>query len=174
MARQTAQVVVAPREGVILRLAATEGTELVKAGDRLAVLVPTPDLRAAELWIDGTDAPLLRRGQEARVQFEGWPALQIPGWPSLAIGTFAGHIELIDAAAGDEGMVRILIVPDPGEPWPAQAFLRQGMLVRGWVLLNEVSIGWELWRQFNGFPPGVQTKSPFLESPAVMELRKRK
>jgi hypothetical protein len=31
--------------------------------------------------------------------------------------------------------------------------LRQGARAQGWVLLNRVSVGYELWRQFNGFPP---------------------
>lgn len=174
LARQRSQHVNAPRAGVILRLAAAEGTEIVKSGDELAILVPEPQTKAVELWMDGTDAPLLRHGQETRVQFEGWPALQIAGWPSLAVGTFEGRIELIDVAANDNGRIRVLVVPQAGESWPAEAFLRQGILARGWILLNRVSIGWELWRQFNGFPPGVQAKSPFLEESEVLKLRKRK
>jgi len=30
----------------------------------------------------------------------------------------------------------------------------------GWVLLNIVPIGYELWRQFNGFPPVVAMDEP--------------
>ncbi len=174
LARQRSQDVVAPRAGTILRLAATEGTELVKAGDELAILVPEPATRAIELWIDGIDVPLLRPGQPVRIQFEGWPALQIAGWPSLAIGTFVGRVELIDAAANDEGKVRILVVAAAGELWPAPVFLRQGMLARGWVVLGRVSIGWELWRRFNGFPPQMPADSPFLDKPDVVKLRKPK
>jgi hypothetical protein len=25
----------------------------------------------------------------------------------------------------------------------------------GWILLNRVSLAYELWRQFNGFPPAI-------------------
>jgi len=32
-------------------------------------------------------------------------------------------------------------------------FLRFGAQVNGWVLLDTVSIGFELWRQLNNFPP---------------------
>ena len=173
-ARQRSQDVVAPRAGTILRLVASEGTEIVKGGDDLAILVPDPGTRATELWMDGTDAPLLRPGQSVRIQFEGWPALQLAGWPSLAIGTFVGRIELIDAAANVDGKVRVLVVAAAGEAWPVEAFLRQGMLARGWVLLSRVSLGWELWRQFNGFPPQVQAESPFLDKPEVLKLRKPK
>jgi hypothetical protein len=30
----------------------------------------------------------------------------------------------------------------------------------GWVLLDVVSLGYELWRQFNGFPPVVALEPP--------------
>jgi membrane fusion protein, adhesin transport system len=172
LARQHSQVVVAPRAGTILRLVASEGTDLVEAGDPLAILVPTLATTAVELWMDGNDVPLVRAGQRARLQFEGWPALQVAGWPSLAIGTFMGRVELIDAAASEEGRVRILVVPAVGEIWPAQRFMRQGMLARGWVQLERVAIGWELWRQFNGFPPQLDPDSPFLDTAKLPKPRK--
>ena len=31
--------------------------------------------------------------------------------------------------------------------------LRQGVRTNGWVLLGQVPLGYELWRQINGFPP---------------------
>jgi hypothetical protein len=30
----------------------------------------------------------------------------------------------------------------------------------GWVLLNQVRLGYEVWRQLNGFPPVVSAKEP--------------
>ena len=30
----------------------------------------------------------------------------------------------------------------------------------GWVLLNDVRLGYEMWRQLNGFPPAVDTPAP--------------
>ncbi|MBL8825787.1 MAG: hypothetical protein JNM18_02290, partial [Planctomycetaceae bacterium] len=30
--------------------------------------------------------------------------------------------------------------------------LRQGVRVNGWIQLNQVTLGYELWRQLNGFP----------------------
>ena len=38
-------------------------------------------------------------------------------------------------------------------PGRAVRFLRQGVRVNGWVLLGQVTLGYELWRIFNGFPP---------------------
>ena len=44
--------------------------------------------------------------------------------------------------------------------WPDDRWLRQGVRAKGWVLLNEVSLGYELWRQLNGFPPVVALREP--------------
>src|SRR5690606_5169097 len=108
---------------------------------------------AVELWVDGNDMPLIRPGEEVRLQFEGWPVVQFSGWPSLAIGTFGGRVAFVDATSGASGKFRVVVVEDSVEPWPSEARLRQGVRVRGWILLSEVSLGFELWRQINGFPP---------------------
>ena len=157
LTRQGAQAVKAPRAGMILRVLARQGGEMVKAGDPLAIIVPDTNDRAVELWIDGNDVPLVTPGRKVRVQFEGWPAVQFAGWPALAIGTFGGVVAFVDAAADDAtGKFRAVVVPD--EPWPAPAYLRQGARVNGWVFLNRVRLGFEVWRQLNGFPAVVPTK----------------
>ncbi len=154
IARQEAQLVTAPRDGVIFRLVANEGGEQVSPGDTLAVLVPDAADRAVELWVDGNDASLIAPGRSARLQFEGWPAVQFAGWPSVAVGTFGGRVAFVDAVDDGHGDFRVVIVPDPAdEPWPSARFLRQGARASGWVLLDRVSLAFELWRQFNGFPP---------------------
>lgn len=156
LARQTAQRVTAPRDGTIFRIVANghEG-EIVKAGDVLAVLVPDATQRAVELWIPGNDLPLVREGSSARVQFEGWPALQFSGWPSVAVGTFAGTVDFVDSHDSGAGLFRVLIVPEPGKPWPSATYLRQGVRTQGWIQLGRVPLGYELWRRFNGFPPSL-------------------
>jgi adhesin transport system membrane fusion protein len=54
----------------------------------------------------------------------------------------------------DSGDFRVVVVPDEDdEPWPETRFLRQGTRAKGWVLLDEVRVGFEIWRQLNGFPP---------------------
>lgn len=154
--RQSTQLVRAPRDGTVLRLLVSPGAELVKAGDPLAVLVPDTESRAVELWVDGNDVPLIRPGRHVRLQFEGWPAVQFAGWPSVAVGTFGGEVSLVDTTDDGTGRFRILVVPDPrDEPWPESNFLRQGARSKGFVLLDEVRLGYELWRQANGFPPTV-------------------
>ncbi|HEU4404563.1 MAG TPA: HlyD family efflux transporter periplasmic adaptor subunit [Polyangiaceae bacterium] len=155
LARQATQAVAAPRDGTVLRLAANQGGEMVKAGDPLALLVPDTDERAVELWVDGNDVPLIAEGRHVRLQFEGWPAVQFSGWPSVAVGTFGGRVALVDATDDGKGRFRVVVVPDGPEPWPTGRYLRQGVRAHGWVLLGRVRLGYELWRQFNGFPPAV-------------------
>lgn len=152
--RQRTQVVTAPRDGTVLRLAVSSHSELVKPGDPLAVLVPDTQERAVELWVDGNDAPLITPGRKVRLQFEGYPAVQFSGWPEVAVGTFGGVVGLIDATDNGQGQFRLLVLPDPADaPWPGERFLRQGVRANGWVLLNQVRLGYEFWRIFNGFPP---------------------
>jgi adhesin transport system membrane fusion protein len=165
------QVITAPRDGTIVRLLANAGQKggQVAQGDALLQFVPDYTKRAVELWVDGNDAPWVTPGRRVRLQFEGWPALQFAaGWPSAALGTFGGEVMLVDAAPNSFGKFRVLIVPssDPGEAdWPGlhvdpkvdvRRELRQGVRCNGWVLLNEVPLGFELWRQLNGFPPSIE------------------
>jgi multidrug resistance efflux pump len=160
LARQKSQVVTAPRDGTVLRLLANRGAEMLKAGDPLLVLVPETAQRAVEIWLTGNDAPLVTRGRHVRLQFEGWPAVQFAGWPSVAVGTFGGTVANVDATDNGKGQFRILVVPEEGSDWPADRYLRQGVRANGWVLLSQVKLGYELWRQLNGFPPVVSSSEP--------------
>lgn len=161
LARQARQQVRAPREGTILKILSGQGGELVKAGEPLVTLVPETTDRAVAVMVDGRDAALIVPGRKVRLQFEGWPAVQFVGWPSVAVGTFGGVVAFVDASDDGKGNFRVLVTPDPeDEPWPAPRFLRQGVLVHGWVLLEVVPLGYELWRQFNGFPPSLVAEPP--------------
>lgn len=160
LARQASQSIVAPRDGIVHRIMAPQGGVMVKAGQELAVIVPETASRAVELTVSGNDAPLLSVGRRVRLQFEGWPAVQFAGWPSVAVGTFGGVIGVIDPGAAEDGTVRVIVFPDEGEEWPDANYLRQGVRVIGWVLLDTVTLGWELWRQFNGFPPTLRNMNP--------------
>ncbi len=156
LARQV-QRICAPRAGTVLRIVNGSGGEQVKPGDPLVVLVPEQVDRAIELWINGNDLPLMHAGREVRLQFEGWPAIQFSGWPSWAYGTYGGRVATIDPTDDGKGKFRVLVRPDPDDrPWPGEEWLRQGVRVNGWVLLNEVTLGYEVWRQLNGFPPAFE------------------
>ncbi|AFM10927.1 biotin/lipoyl-binding protein [Turneriella parva] len=157
LSRQKTQEVLAPKDGIITRLLVSHEAEFVKEGKGLCILIPESGRRAVELWIDGNDVPLVRDGREARIMFQGWPALQISGWPEGAYGTFPAKVKFVDNADDGHGKFRVLLVPDekPGEAWPETSILRQGIRARGWVFLNRVSVGYELWRKFNDFPPEI-------------------
>lgn len=153
--RQATQNVVAPTAGTVLVIHGAGSQDLISRGAPLIEFVPIADELVVELFMRGIDAPLVRDGRKARLQFEGWPAVQSPGWPSVAIGTFAGQVLLVDAQARIDGSVRVLVGPDPDSDskWPERPFLRQGVRATGWVQLETVSVGYELWRQLNAFPP---------------------
>jgi multidrug resistance efflux pump len=154
LAQQAAQEIRAPRSGVVQRIMAQQGGVQISSGATLALLVPTTGSRAVQLYVDGNDAALVTPGREVRLQFEGWPAVQFTGWPSVAVGSFGGRVAFIDTSDDGEGDFRVVVLPDPDqEPWPAARYLRQGTRAKGWLLLEEVTVGFELWRQLNGFPP---------------------
>lgn len=157
LSRQKTQEVLAPKDGIITRLLVAQEAEYVKEGKGLCLLIPESGRRAVELWIDGNDIPLLNDGREARIMFQGWPALQISGWPQGSFGAFPARVKFIDNADDGHGKFRVLLIPDEKHPdaWPANSMLRQGVRARGWVFINRVTIGYELWRKFNDFPPEI-------------------
>ena len=154
--------VYAPRDGTIYRMPLYELGQTIKEGQALLTLVPDTTQEAVELMINGNDLPFVQLGQEVRLQFEGWPSVQIAGWPSVAIGAFSGQVKAIDATDNGKGEFRILVVPtdDPELAWPedAKRFLRQGVRANGWVQLRRVRLGYEIWRQINGFPVVIEGK----------------
>lgn len=164
--RTDQRIVRAPRDGKIVRLMRVGAGETVKAGDTLAVLAPDSADQAVEVFLSAHDAPLVDVGRPVRLQFAGWPALQFTGWPSVAVGTFAGRIAVVDAIDDGTSRYRVIVKPDTAaidagkeQRWPEPKFLRPGAAVTGWVMLDTVPLGFELWRQFNAFPPTVDRES---------------
>lgn len=154
LSRQTAQQVKAPRDGTVFRVAVNSQAQVISQGQPLLVIVPDTQQRAVELMVDGRDAALISPGSDVRLEFEGWPAIQVPGWPQVALGTFGGEVAFVDTADDGTGQFRVMVVPDESlQEWPSDRFLRQGVSAQGWIMLREVSIGYEIWRVLNGFPP---------------------
>ncbi|MBX2810468.1 MAG: HlyD family secretion protein [Myxococcales bacterium] len=154
LAQQQAQKIRAPRDGIVQRIVVQQGGMQVSLGQTLGYLVPDTQSRAAEIYVDGNDAALIKKDHPVRLQFEGWPALQFSGWPSVASGTFGGKVAFVDPSANGRGDFRVVVVPEQkDDPWPDPRYLRQGTQARGWILLEQVAVGYEIWRQFNGFPP---------------------
>ena len=153
--------VLAPRDGTVFRLNVNEQGDTVKEGDSLLTIVPDFTEKAVEIFVAGNDMPLVQEGQEVRLQFEGWPAVQVAGWPSLAVGVFSGIVTNVDATDNGKGEFRILVTSnkDDRNTWPSDRYLRQGVRANGWVMLRRVSLGYEIWRQLNGFPVRTETLS---------------
>ncbi|WP_158262510.1 MULTISPECIES: HlyD family secretion protein [Pirellulaceae] len=143
----------APRDGTLYRVTVFERGQMLKEGDPLFTIVPETTQRAVELWVSGNDVPLVHTADHVRLQFEGWPAVQFAGWPSVAVGTFGGQVASVDATDDGKGNFRVLVLPDADSSWPSDRYLRQGVQANGWVMLNQVPLGYEIWRQLNGFPP---------------------
>ena len=165
LAVQQAGVVLSPRNGYILDLAVVDRASIVKEGDQLCRIVPKTDDLAVEVWVAGNDAPLIRGnpdtgiGPHVRLQFEGWPAAQFSGWPAVAVGTFGGRVAKVDSLDDGAGKFRVVIVPDAtDQPWPDYPYLRQGVRANAWVLLDQVPLGYEVWRRMNGFPPALKSQ----------------
>ncbi len=157
------RLVHSPCAGKIVRLMCVGAGETVDAGTVLAVIAPMTEDLAAELTISDNDAPLVSVGRPVRLQFAGWPALQFAGWPSIAVGTFGGKVAVIDASDDGKSCYRVIVKPDleliasgRDEHWPSAQFLRPGAEASGWIMLDTVPLGFELWRQFNAFPPTVK------------------
>ncbi len=154
----------APRDGFIQQWSGLEGSDTVKEGDALFVIVPVAKELAVEMQVSGNDMPLVQEGDPVRLQFEGWPAVQFVGWPSVAVGTFGGKVNRVFPTDDGKGFFRVVVVADQhfdGEKgWPDSRYLRQGVRANGWVLLKQVPLGYEIWRQLNGFPPIVSDQEP--------------
>ena len=146
-----------PQSGYVVKALKMGIGETVKENEAVVTIMPESAQKAVELYIKAMDVPLIARGRKVRLQFDGWPVLQFSGWPNASVGTFGGKVQVIDYVASAGGEYRILVVPDPEqEPWPE--LLRLGSGANGWVMLNDVPVWFELWRQINGFPPSISAE----------------
>lgn len=158
--RVAQQKIYAPLSGRVSRIGKTIGPgQTVKKDDELLEIVPVGGESAVELTLNEADASLVRVGRKVRLQFNGFPAVQVSGFPTAAVGTFSGVVTNMDPDGDGKG-VRIWVRPDAEairagkeNPWPNATILRPGTGTVGWVLLERVPLWYEIWRQFNAFPP---------------------
>lgn len=142
----------APQDGYLVKVLKAGIGEIIKENENIASIVPAYTKTAVEMTVRALDMPLIYKGCKVRIQFDGWPALVFSGWPSANVGTFGGLVQVIDKVADEKGNFRILVTQDPNDvPWPE--LIRAGGGVYGWAMLNRVPVWYELWRQFNAFPP---------------------
>lgn len=147
LAPQTGQIIKAKKAGI---------NEIVKEGEMIVEIVPNSFKYAVELFVKPMDLALINKGQDVRLQFDGYPAIVFSGWPNSSYGTFAGKISAIETNRNENGQFRVLIIPDMTDKnWPSN--LKIGTGAQGFALLNDVPIWYELWRQLNGFPPDFYT-----------------
>jgi len=150
--RQKFYYITAPQSGYITQTLKKGIGETLKEGTDIATIMPAKYDLAVEIYTKPRDLPLLNLGDLVQLRFDGWPAIVISGWPESSTGVFNGQIVAIDKFISDNGYYRILISPDKVEKnWPEK--LSVGTGANAFILLNEVPIWYEVWRQLNGFPP---------------------
>jgi multidrug resistance efflux pump len=144
--------VLAPQNGIVTNFISSGIGEIVKEGEEILTIMPAAINLAVEMYVRPIDIPLIKINHKVRIQFDGWPAIVFSGWPNASIGTYGGRVFAIDNFISPNGLYRILVQPDPKQPdWPDA--LRVGAGTFSMLLLNDVPIWYELWRQINGFPP---------------------
>ncbi len=149
--RQQFYFITAPQDGYVTKAIKKGIGEIVKEGTDIVTIMPDVYDLAVEMYLPPQDLPLIRHGDEVRLRFDGWPAIVISGWPEASTGIFSGNIVAIDRFISENGFYRIMISPNNVEkPWPK--ILRVGTGTNSFILLNDVPIWYEIWRQLNGFP----------------------
>jgi multidrug resistance efflux pump len=144
--------ILAPQDGRITKTLSSGIGETIKQGSAIATIMPTDYDLAVEMYVRPMDLPLIEVGQHVRIQFDGWPAIVFSGWPNTSYGTYGGVVFAIDQFANENGEFRILVSPDKNDKtWPTA--LRVGGGAYSMLLLKDVPIWYELWRNVNGFPP---------------------
>jgi membrane fusion protein, adhesin transport system len=164
-ARTGLYYILSPQDGYITKAQINGLGETIKEGQEIVTIMPLQSDLAVEMYVNPMDLPLIQNGEQVRFIFDGWPSFFFSGWPGVSYGTFGGKVVAIDNNISSNGKFRILVAPDPqAEPWPNG--LRVGGGAQGIALLNDVAIGYELWRQINGFPPDYYKTSTSNNSPA--------
>ena len=144
--------ITAPQNGYITKAIQSGIGETIKEGTPIISIMPADYDLAVAMYIRPIDLPLLEKGSPVRIQFDGWPAIVFSGWPNTSYGTYGGRVYAIDNFISDNGKYRVLVAPDKEDhAWPDA--LRVGAGANNMLLLKDVPIWYELWRQINGFPP---------------------
>ena len=154
--RQSYYELKAPQKGLVTRILKTGIGENIKEGESIIEIMPLNYQLAVEIFIRPVDLPLIQKGQHARIEFDGWPAIVFSGWPNTSFGTFGAEVFAVDNVLDESGRYRILLRKDEVDlEWPEP--LRFGAGANGMLLLKDVPIWYEIWRQINGFPPEFYT-----------------
>lgn len=150
--RNSSAKVYATKDGYPLRVLKNDKDHYIKQGEGLIHFAPKVTKKVLLLKIRALDMPLVKKGLRVRVQFFGWPSLQVSGWPKITFGTFGGLIDKIDPISHEEGSFYVYVKESPDEPWPDNEVLKIGTRATAWVRLSTVSIWYEIWRLHNALP----------------------
>ena len=146
--------ILAPQDGQITKAKKAGIGEFMKEGEMVVEIVPNNIAFAVELFIEPMDLPLIGINEKVRFVFDGFPAIVFSGWPKNSFGTFGGIVAAIETNISTNGKFRILVAQDTSDKdkrWPQNLKIGGGAV--GIALLKDVRIGYELWRNINGFPP---------------------
>ena len=160
--RQGFYIITAPQDGQIMRSAKAGIGETVKEGEQLMQIVPTDFDPVVEMFINPLDLSLISIGEKVQIQFDGFPAIIFSGWPDASYGVFEGKVVAIDQSINPNGQFRVLVEPSGKGKWPKD--IRFGSGTQNITLLKDVRLGYELWRQINGFP------ADFYQAPKSKEM----
>ncbi|MFK7806275.1 MAG: HlyD family secretion protein [Saprospiraceae bacterium] len=149
--RNSLYYIIAPQAGYITKTIKSGIGEIIKEGDKLLTIVPYERELAAELYVKPMDLPLVEIGHEVRLVFDGWQAFIISGWSDFSFGTYSGDVVAVDNIPNDNNMYRIMVRSNK-EDQTFPELLRVGAGVQGIMLLKDVPVWYEVWRQLNGFP----------------------
>ncbi len=154
--RQSYYYITAPQLGMITRMTRAGIGENIKEGEPVLEIMPLDYQLAVEIFVRPVDLPLIKLGEKGRIEFDGWPAIVFSGWPNVSFGTFGAEVVAINNVLDKNGMYRIMMLADIDDiPWPEQ--IRFGSGANGILLLKDVRVWYEIWRQLNGFPPEYYT-----------------
>ncbi|RDI10415.1 HlyD family secretion protein [Flavobacterium sp. AG291] len=144
--------ITAPQSGYVNRALLAGLGETIKEGTSVVSIMPAGYDIAVETFVDPIDLPLVHRGAEVRVWFDGWPRVVFSGWPGLSYGTFGGRVVAIENFISPNGKYRVLIAPSGKDnKWPKELSIGAG--AQSIALLETVPVWYEIWRNLNGFPP---------------------
>ncbi|MBL7812134.1 MAG: HlyD family efflux transporter periplasmic adaptor subunit [Bacteroidetes bacterium] len=149
--RQGFYLITAPQDGLVTKTLAQGLGETIKEGMPVCTIMPANATKAVEMYVQPVDMPLVHKGSYVRFVFDGWPTIVFSGWPQLSYGTFSGNVFAIDNTPSANGKFRVLVAPaDKEKPWPDA--LKVGTGSHAYLLMKDVPVWYEIWRQLNGFP----------------------
>lgn len=161
--RQGMYIITAPQNAYVTKIYKNGIGETVKEGEVLLSIMPSTYNLAVEMYVLPQDMPLVRLGNKVRMAYDGWPAIVFSGWPNVSYGTFGGRIVAIDNFISPNGKYRVMVAQDPDDvPWPQEVRIGSGASCI--TLFKDVKIGYEIWRNLNGFPPDYYSSQSELEA----------